>query len=139
HLASASSDASIRLWRVQVSKPVQLQPLGALYGHHSDVCTLAWSPDGRYLASGGKDHMVHIWDTNRQDLRHWRLSGRSGVKTLSWSPGLSILAAGSDQQISLWDLNTSSLLRQWDAQRDEVRQIVWSPDGKYLASIRGKK
>jgi WD40 repeat protein len=139
HFASASSDASIRLWRVQASKPAQLHSLGALYGHHSDVCALSWSPDGRYLASGGKDHMVHIWDTNRQDLRHWRLSGRSGVKTLSWSPDPSILAVGSDQQISLWDLNTWSLLKQWDAQKDEVRQIVWSPDGKYLASIGGKK
>ena len=36
----------------------------AVQGHSMDVCGLEWSPSGRYLASGGNDNVVKIWDTN---------------------------------------------------------------------------
>lgn len=35
--------------------------ISTLTGHTQEVCGLKWSPDGRYLASGGNDNLVHVW------------------------------------------------------------------------------
>jgi WD40 repeat protein len=57
-LASASSDYSIRLWRVRMPRPSLLT---VLRGHTDSIYTVTFSRDGAMLASGSKDHTVRVW------------------------------------------------------------------------------
>jgi WD40 repeat protein len=72
--------------------------------HRSAVLTLAYSPDGRTLASGGSDGEIHLWDlvsgTVKQTLAHGE-----PLLSLAWSPDGRRLAAGASSGITLHDLS----------------------------------
>jgi uncharacterized protein with WD repeat len=103
-------------------------------GHSDFVSALAWSPDGRYLASGSWDHTVQVWDakTGSQlfSYRHGDI-----VDALAWSPDGRYLASGSwDHTVEVWDMQSFSLVTIYTGHSDFVSTLAWSPDGRYLAS-----
>jgi WD40 repeat protein len=98
---------------------------------------LAFSPDGKFLASRGPDHVIVLWElpTGR---KHAVLQGhRDTIKALSFSPDGKTLASGSDDQtIRLWDLAPLNLNARevLTAHSGFVNALAFSPDGKLLAS-----
>ncbi|KDR23412.1 Cell division cycle protein 20-like protein [Zootermopsis nevadensis] len=87
-----------------------------LSSHTQEVCGLKWSPDGRYLGSGGNDHMLYIWPVAAgraysQPRSLYSLSVHQAVvKALAWCPWQpSTLASGGgtgDRCIRFWNCNT---------------------------------
>jgi WD40 repeat protein len=78
-----------------------------LTGHHSAVVsTLVFSPDGRFLASGGLDRQVMIWDVSTR-ARWAILTGHDDIVTsLDFSPdGKTLASAGGDHVVVLWTLD----------------------------------
>lgn len=57
-ITSGSRSGAIHHHDVRVAE----HAVGELNNHTQDVCGLAWSPDGRYLASGGNDNVLNIWN-----------------------------------------------------------------------------
>lgn len=68
--------------------------------HQGAITVLAFSPDGLFLASGGEDGQVQVWDTETGALRHAFCHG-SPVEQLHWSPN-HLLASTSDMHIQVW-------------------------------------
>ncbi len=122
-------------------------------GHEGTIVRIAWSPDGRKIASGSTDHTIHIWDVVTGSP-HKILKGEFGnVYGLAWSPDSQLLATSTDDDtIRVWDVTTGRLYQTLKGRSYEmiqisttlfglglghsgwVRSLAWSPDGKVLAS-----
>src|SRR5216683_2848106 len=114
------------------------RPLGTtffVYGGHSEfVNAVAWSPNGRYIASASWDHTVQVWDVNTRALL-FSYEHNDIVYALAWSPdGHYIAAGGSDRWIDVLNAKTGRLLFTYKGHTGEVWALAWSPDSRYIAS-----
>ena len=113
--------------------------LQTLTGHDSVLGAVAWSGDGKWIASAGGDHVIKLWDgTTLKAAR--TLPGHAGaVSALAFSPKSKFLAsAGGDQRILLWDLTLPAAVAVPLAGHTSViSSVAFSPDGKMLASGGG--
>ena len=55
-------------------------------GHRQEVCGLKWSPDSQYLASGGNDNKLFVWNLNTTQPVHTFTEHIAAVKAIAWSP-----------------------------------------------------
>ncbi len=92
------------------SGPTQATPITTYQGHTGPVYSVAWSPDGTRIASGGTDSTIQIWDV-RTGQRLVLYSGHVGtVYTVAWSPDGTRIASGSDDStVQVWDATTGRL------------------------------
>jgi WD40 repeat protein len=130
-LACALSDSTIWLWRLSDGTHQ-----GTLKGHAARVRGVAFSPDGKTIASGsdskGEDNTVRLWSATDMTLLH-TLSGHAyGVTSVAFSPGSDFVASAS------WD-GTARLWRVADGVpvqtlKGGLNSVAFSPDGKVLAS-----
>ncbi|NMG07289.1 serine/threonine-protein kinase [Brasilonema sp. UFV-L1] len=106
-----------------------------LKGHSSDVNSVAFSVDGKTLASGSDDNTIKIWNlANQQEIRTFK--GHSEwIWTVAFSVDGKILASGSaDKTIRLWNVETGEEIGILKGHAAGVSSIAFSPDGKTLAS-----
>jgi WD40 repeat protein len=110
-----------------------------LTGHTNWVTSVAFSPDGRLLASGSYDRTIKLWDVASGSLVRTLKGHTSSVFSVAFSPDGRLLASGSaDETIKLWDVASGSLVRTLSGHTGDVTSVAFSPDGRLLASGSGE-
>lgn len=103
--------------------------------HGSHVYSIAFSPSGGTLASGGSDNAIRLWDVQTQEQIGALQGHTDEVWSVAFSPKGNILASASlDKTVRLWDVQTQEQIGLLQGHTDKVLFIDFSPDGKLLAS-----
>ncbi len=118
--------------------PTPAPPANLVYtyrGHTGYIHTVAWSPNGRLIASGGDDATVQIWDA-LTGVRVVAYRGHTGpVYGVAWSPdGKLVASASADSTVHVWEAANASLLINFSQHEGPVHALAWSPDGQRIAS-----
>ncbi|XP_071839545.1 cell division cycle protein 20 homolog isoform X2 [Apostichopus japonicus] len=117
--------------------------IATLHNHTQQVCGLRWNVDGSYLASGGNDNVLNIWDASTStgvSPLYSLTQHQAAVKALSWCPWQThLLASGggtADRMLRFWAANTGTCLKTVDT-GSQVSSILWSKERKELISGHG--
>jgi WD40 repeat protein len=121
----------VRLWDV-----VGRQTLGVFPGEHTNhASAVAFSADGKWLATGGKDNAVKVWDVYTRLVRQTLTGHTARVNAVAFSAdGKRLASASKDRTVKLWDFVAGTEERTLPSHASEVRAVAFAPDGKRLAS-----
>jgi WD40 repeat protein len=106
-MLASSIDSTVRLWDVQSG-----QCLNTFQGDTKWVYSVAFSPDGKMLASSGSAHTVSIWDVQSGQCLNTLQGHTALVWSVAFSPDGQTIASGStDETIKFWDVLTGECLK----------------------------
>ncbi|CEG74565.1 hypothetical protein RMATCC62417_09753 [Rhizopus microsporus] len=128
-IMSGGGDDKSYLWRCDTG-----EMLKCLDGHTDSVTSVAFSCDGRYVASAGMDGKVRVWNAETGDFCV-AVDGPDEVIWIDWHPKGNILLAGaSDSTIWMWAMPTGKFMNIFNGHAGPVTAGRFTPDGKKIVS-----
>jgi WD40 repeat protein len=104
-------------------------------GHAGRVLAVAFRPGGLFVATGGGDGTIRVWDVGTGEQRI-QLEGHTGpVRSVAYSPdGRVIASAGDDWTVGVWDADTGDQRAQLTGHTGPVGSVVYNRRGDWIAS-----
>jgi WD40 repeat protein len=134
----------------------ETKPIQSLKGHKEAISSIAFSADGKYLASGSFDTTVQLWDVRSSELKRTLKGLDQKVSTVVFSPDSKILAGGSWMlhaipqasgqgkpsrlyagEVKLWDIETGEIKKNLTWHSAPMWALAYSPSGQMLAGGTG--
>jgi len=128
-LATANWNGEVKLWDVETRRVLKAVP-GKL------VVSMAFSPDGMWLAWCSDDRTVHLWNLSEAQPTILEQKTSYKINSVAFSPNGRMLATanGAGGHIVLWDVHTRKRLETLRGHSGHVAAVTFSPDGRMLAS-----
>lgn len=140
-LAKAPTDRypTVRTFAEALEAASKIPPIGTrlvIYRGYGDAMSaFAWSPDGKFFASGSASGLVQLWDATTYTLiRTCEDHSTTSVTSITWSPDGRRLASGSGNEVQVWEASSGRVLHTYSGHAGVVDAVSWSPDGRLLAS-----
>ncbi|MBD2194818.1 MULTISPECIES: WD40 domain-containing protein [Calothrix] len=133
-MLASGVDGVVSLWDARTG-----QKLRDLHGYNSSILALAWSPDGKYVACGGQQSLLVVWNAITGE-HLTELGSNSGdrscwIMSLAWLADGAVLAGGyTDSTIKFWDVVTGECIRVISDRENWVFSVAMHPNGKIIAS-----
>src|SRR5262249_29036022 len=136
-LASSGNDTTIRLWDLVTKQQVKRlwSPRTALtvVADYWPLQSLAFSPDGKLLATGGGDGTIRLWDVQTVEVTAL-LREHTAVWAVAFAPdGQSLVTGGEDGTVRVWDVTPRSDPDTLKGHKSNLSSLAFSDDGKTLA------
>ncbi len=130
---------------MQATQPpstVSTNHMAGLYtyrGHSGYVWSAAWSPDGKWVASGSSDRTAQVWNAANGSNPYIYTGHSDSVYAVAWSPdGKRIASASYDTTIQVWDA-AGGHPYTYSGHSSWVWTVRWSPNGRFIASAGGDR
>ncbi len=113
--------------------------LNTYKGHSgNNVNAVAWSHNGKHVASGSDDRTVQVWDAASLSASYTYTGHAQPVYAVSWSADDSRVASGgADITVQVWNASGGSNRFVYHGHNSQVNTVEWSPNGKEVASGSG--
>ncbi|KAF9234497.1 WD40-repeat-containing domain protein [Melanogaster broomeanus] len=130
HFATASDDATIRIWAFEESREERV-----LTGHGWDVKCVEWHPTKGLVVSGSKDNLIKFWDPRTGTVLSTLHQHKNTIQALAWSPNGNLVASASrDQTVRVFDIRAMKEFRVLKGHKKEVCSVAWHPVHPLLVS-----
>jgi WD40 repeat protein/class 3 adenylate cyclase len=120
---------------VRKNLPPGVKLVRTLRGHTGWIGRIAWSPDGRMLASPSEDGTIRLWDTETGECVRTLKGHTNSVISVAFQPSGRILASASDDRtIKLWETASGGAIRTIEGHSGSVKSVAFKAPGHVLAS-----
>ena len=138
-LATSTYNGKIVVWKINPSNEFTkyrfIRKQASMSDNLRQVRDLAFSPNGKLLASASDDDTIKLWNPQTGNLIRTLKGHSSNVTSVAISPDGKLLASGSDDYtVKLWNLETGDELVTLTGHTNYVQDVAFSPDGHFLAS-----
>ena len=107
----------------------------SIQGHTYSITSVAFSPDGKRIATGSSDGTAKIWKLDSGTLTLCLLGHTSSIHSVAFSQNGKLLATGSyDKTAKIWSLDSGKLVINLQGHTKCIRSVAFSPNGKWLAT-----
>jgi WD40 repeat protein len=113
--------------------PVGFKQLQTLEGHTQNINRLAWSPDGKRIASTSQDHTIRTWDLDT-GKESWTVETENRTYGVTWSPDGSKLFGSANDGLLAWKSGVSESEWSFDPPNGTIGDLAYSPQSHLIAA-----